>query len=224
MKALGVSLMLLLISPGLYFGWREATSPHTPHPAFARTSRSAAPLRAEAVVAQSPEAIQFMVAPEFPVGINPLSIAIGDFNGDGKRDLAVNNSNANTLSILLGNGDGTFQAKTDYPTGSFPSDVVVADFNSDQKADVAVLNKGDNTVSIFLGNGDGTFASRVNYVTGPAPVALLAEDLNHDGKPDLVISNSNRYPVAGPPSLSVLLNKGDGSFLPKVDYANIGGS
>jgi FG-GAP-like repeat len=101
---------------------------------------------------------------------------------------------------------------------------LVADFNDDQKDDVAVINKDDSTISIFLGKGDGTFAAPVSYASGPAPVALVTGDFNHDGKADLATSNSNRFPVAGSPSLSVLLNKNDGTLQPKVDYVGVGGN
>lgn len=89
-----------------------------------------------------------------------VAIAAADFNADGKPDLVVVNGGVNTVSILLGNGDGTFQAHVDYPTGTTPSSVTVGDFNGDGKLDLAVTNQDDNTVSILLGNGDGTFKTK----------------------------------------------------------------
>jgi FG-GAP-like repeat len=96
------------------------------------------------------------------------AIAVADLNADGKPDLVVINNKSqpgvygslnpiNAVSILLGNGDGTFQAHIDYPTGTTPASVAVGDFNGDGKLDLAVTNLDDNTVSILLGNGDGTF-------------------------------------------------------------------
>jgi hypothetical protein len=82
-------------------------------------------------------------------------VAVGDFNGDGKADLAVANYSDHSVSVLLGNGDGTFQTHVDYATGSGPDSVAVGDFNGDGKADLAVTN--DYAVSVLLGNGDGTF-------------------------------------------------------------------
>src|SRR5690348_16537464 len=88
---------------------------------------------------------QFLEAPQFALGTpeGPESVAVGDFNGDGKMDLAVTNSfnsSGNTVTVLLGNGNGTFQARVDYATGAFPQAVAVGDFNGDQKQDLAVAN------------------------------------------------------------------------------------
>src|SRR4029077_4752748 len=89
----------------------------------------------------------------------PAAVAVGDFNGDGKLDLAVTNKGDKTVSILLGNGDGTFQSQTTVPTGLAPDAVVTGDFNGDGKPDLAVANFTDGTISILLGNGDGTFTA-----------------------------------------------------------------
>src|SRR5204862_2516653 len=86
-------------------------------------------------------------------GSVPESVAVGDFNGDGKLDLAVANNISNTLSILPGTGTGSFGAKTDFGTGSFPFSVAVGDFNADGKLDLAVANRNDATVSILLNTG-----------------------------------------------------------------------
>jgi hypothetical protein len=95
------------------------------------------------------------------------AIAVADLNADGTPDIVAVNGTAfvagvsikstNTMSILLGNGNGTFQTHVEYPTGSNPTSVAVGDFNGDGKLDLAVTNSADNTVSILLGNGDGTF-------------------------------------------------------------------
>jgi hypothetical protein len=81
----------------------------------------------------------------------------GDFNGDGKLDLAVSDASANMVSILLGNGDGTFQAHYDYRAAAMPYGLATGDFNGDGHLDLAVVNDASNTVSVLLGNGDGTF-------------------------------------------------------------------
>jgi hypothetical protein len=130
----------------------------------------------------------------------PTSIATADFNADGIADLAVTNQSDSTVSIFLGNGDGTFSVKTDFPTGSSPSAVVTGDFNSDGRPDLAVADQLGNAVSILIGIGDGTFATKLDVATGNSPVALLAVDLNSDSRDDVVTANS----AAG--TISVILN------------------
>jgi hypothetical protein len=102
------------------------------------------------------------------VGIKPRGIVTGDFNGDGKIDLAVGNFGSNTVSILLGNGDGTFTGQTPIAVGLGPEWLVTGDYNEDGKTDLAVANSVDNSVSILLGNGDGTFTLH----SSPAPERL----------------------------------------------------
>ncbi len=143
---------------------------------------------------------------DYPTGNFPISIASGDFNGDGKQDLVTANHDDDTVSVLLANSDGTFRSHVDYAADSFPFSVVVGDFNGDGKKDIAVASVGDNSVGILLGNGDGTFRSRVAYATGPVPVFVAAGDVNGDGKLDLATANSGNNTV------SVLLGKGDGTF------------
>jgi hypothetical protein len=149
----------------------------------------------------------------YSVGNTPLGMAAGDFNGDGKLDLAVANYDCcgfftKTLSILLGNGDGTFQTHVDYLTGSGPNGVVTADFNGDGKLDLAVSNVNDDTVSVLLGNGDGTFQGQVVYSAGGN--VLVAGDFNGDGRLDLASDETD--------ALSILLGNGDGTFQPRIDY------
>src|SRR5438874_3113235 len=96
-------------------------------------------------------------AADFAVGTIPFSVAMGDFNGDGKPDLAVANFDSNTVSVLLGNGDGTFRAPLTVGVGNGPTSVAVGDFNGDGKLDLAVADFNSNTVSALLGNGAGTF-------------------------------------------------------------------
>src|SRR2546428_795657 len=95
----------------------------------------------------------------FDTGSFPLSVAIGDVSGVGKPDLATANSFSNTVSVLLGNGDGTFGAKVNYGTGRFPSSVAIGDVSGDGKPDLATANYASSTVSVLLGNGDGTFGA-----------------------------------------------------------------
>ncbi len=153
------------------------------------------------------------------MGIEPESLRIGDFNGDGKQDLAAANFNCpsppscgpGSVSILLGKGDGTFQTNVDYATGTEPENLLLRDFNGDGKLDLAVVNSGDDTISILLGKGDGTFQTRVDYLAGSGILSLIPGDFNGDGKLDLATANSNN-------TVSILLGKGDGTFQAHVDY------
>jgi hypothetical protein len=143
----------------------------------------------------------------------PASVAIGDVDGDGKPDLIVVNTGANTVSVFLGSGTGTFGPKTDFPTGATPHAVAVADLDGDGNLDLVVANTGADTVSILLGTGTGTFAAATDFATGAAPFFIAIGDLNGDGIPDLVVVNVNADTV------SVLLGLGDGTFGPKTDFA-----
>jgi RHS repeat-associated protein len=145
---------------------------------------------------QAPRTAVTGVYPDFP-----QEVALGDFNGDGKLDIAVTNGFGTTVSILLGNGDGTFQPPFDYPAGNATGSIVVADFNGDGRLDLAVANVGDNTVSVLIGNGNGSFQAPVTVATGNLPTKILVGDLNGDGLPDMVVSNSSAAT-----SLSVLIN------------------
>ena len=150
---------------------------------------------------------------KYATGSVPTFVATADFNGDGKLDLAVSNSGSNSVSVLLGKGNGTFQAAVNYDVGTNPTAIAVGDFNADGKLDLAVSNDGSNNVSILLGNGDGTFQAAVNYDVGTNPTCIAAADLSGDGTLDLVVSNQ------GADTVSVLLGNGDGTFQPHVDYA-----
>ena len=154
-----------------------------------------------------------MAAVPYATADRSYSVAVGDFNRDGKLDLAVADYATNTVSVLLGNGDGTFQAHVAYATGRWPELVVVGDFRGDGKLDLVVSNSGDNNISVLLGNGDGTFQPAANYsVTGGVAVG----DFNRDGKLDLAVADSN--------SINVLLGNGDGTFEPPVNYSIGGGT
>ena len=127
----------------------------------------------------------------------PDALAVGDFDGDGKVDLAVANDYSDDVSILLGRGDGTFTPATHVHSGSGPASVAVADFNGDGDADLAVANRFDDTLVVLLGNGNGTFQPPAAYGGfGGQFEAVVASDLDNDGKVDLVVSSAATNAVA----------------------------
>ena len=164
------------------------------------------------VTSRAQAALTLEPALTFTTGSIPASVAIGDVNGDGKPDLIVGNTGGNSVSVLLGNGTGSFGSKTDFPTGTAPHGVAVADLNGDGNLDLIVANTGSNTVSILLGTGTGSFGAATDFATGAAPFFIAVGDLNGDGIPDLVVVNVNDDTV------SVLLGLGDGSFRQKTDF------
>jgi FG-GAP-like repeat/Putative Ig domain len=120
-------------------------------------------------------------------------LAVGDFNGDGKLDIAVTDPRHNTVTVLLGGGNGFTTAQgSPIAVGSMPEAILAADFQNDGKLDLAVANYGDGTVTLLLGNGDGSFTSSAGspYPTRPGPSALAAADFNGDGKLDLAVVNT----------------------------------
>ncbi len=145
-----------------------------------------------------------------------FQFAAGDFNGDGKLDLAATNNTDNTVSVLLGKGDGTFQAHVDYATGASPKQVVVGDFNGDGNLDLAITNATSNTMSVLLGNGDGTFRPHVDYATQVRRQWLVVADFNSYGKLDL--ASANYGPDYSEGSVSIFLGNGDGTFQPQKSY------
>lgn len=138
-------------------------------------------------------------------GKEPLQVVAADFNGDGKLDLAVTDS---SFSILLGNGDGTFQKPINYSYTGLGIPIATADFNGDGKADLVIPNESSG-VSVFLGNGDGTFQAPIVSATTAKATFVVVGDFNNDKKADLLIIDYNY--------VSVLLGNGDGTFQSPID-------
>ncbi len=175
---------------------------------------------------------------DYNVGKVPESVAIADFNKDTHPDLVVANQTDGTLSILFGNGDGTFQTVASTcsapscfvlpgvtvgtaTTAASPSAVATGDFNNDGNVDIAVTDIANSRVLVLLGNGDGTFQTPVSYSTGGNPVALVAQDFDGDGEPDLAVVDQGDGKT--PSAVSVLIgnkvnNAQDGTFGSKIDY------
>jgi DNA-binding beta-propeller fold protein YncE len=145
-------------------------------------------------------------------GEHPGSLIVGDFNNDGHADLAAANEGSGTISILLGNGDGTFQAGRSFGAGSGPGSIAAADFNGDGRTDIVAVNRAHGTISILLGNGDGSFAPPAPIAVGADPVALVVEDFNSDGRPDIAVANGRSA------AFTVLMGTGGGGFLTGVQY------
>jgi hypothetical protein len=144
---------------------------------------------------------------DYTVGAGPRSAAVGDFNGDGKADLVtVNDANyVHSISVLLGNGNGVFGAKTEFTTVTASAAVAVGDFNGDAKQDLVTANGSDDTVSVRLGRGDGTFKAKTDFAVTD-PVFVVVGDFNGDGNKDLATGSwADKH-------TSVLLGDGSGGF------------
>ncbi|MCZ8362164.1 MAG: FG-GAP-like repeat-containing protein, partial [Microcystis sp. LE19-251.1A] len=149
----------------------------------------------------------------FTVGSSPISVTVGDFNGDGKSDLATANVGSNNVSVLLGTGTGSFGPATNFSVGGGPFSVTVGDFNGDGKSDLAVANFSSQKVSVLLGTGTGSFGLATNFTVGSSPYSVTVGDFNGDGKSDLAVANFNSGNV------SVLLGTGTGSFGPATNFS-----
>lgn len=173
--------------------------------------------------------LSFIPAVNYPVGLYPEAAVGADFNGDGRPDLAVAVANnvASNLSVLLANGDSTFQAVRISAAGYNPTSLAVGDFNEDGRLDAATSNADD--VRVYLGNGDGTFqAGQVVSVSGPTPLAVAVGDVDGDGRVDLVATSFYQEPLVcdayGCSSgvqgyMDVLLGRGDGTFPVRNTYS-----
>jgi len=170
----------------------------------------------------------------FATADGPNSIAVADLNGDGIQDLAVTDGaqravtsdRLNRVSILVGNGDGSFQPARNLSVGSSPLSameigdflwVVIGDFNGNGIQDLAVARavEGGNSVVIFVGNGDGSFRSETDVFAG---FSRAVGDFNNDGLQDLAVTNWAPFPYTTTGTVNILLGKGDGSFHPPLSF------
>lgn len=145
----------------------------------------------------------FLAPVSYGAGASPAAVAVGDFNHDGRDDMAVVNSGVNgSVNVLMSNADGTFQPPAAYPAGSNLVDASAGDLNGDGKLDLVVLG---SSVNVLLGGGDGTFSAPTAYTHGLAfPTSVKVADFNNDGRADVGLTGSN--------TAAVLLGNGDGTL------------
>ena len=182
----------------------------TPAGSFVPSSQTLNNLTANAVlnfqsapgIAPQCDTTSFTSGGNFSAGTLPNSVTVSDFNGDGKFDLAVGDSNNNVL-ISLGTGTGSFGPFSPFAVTGPANSVAVGDFNGDNKIDLAVAASG---ISVLLGTGTGSFGAATNFATGNAHNAVVVGDFNSDDKLDLAMTNQ------GSNSVSLILGTGTGSF------------
>jgi hypothetical protein len=143
----------------------------------------------------------------------PVSVIARDLNGDGNLDLVTANVGSDSVSVLLGEGNGKFGPHTDFPTGRQPNSVAAGDFNGDGKLDLATANFNNDNISVLIGKGDGTFQLHVDYPTSNSPDFIAIGDFNGDHKDDVLATSAFASQV------SFLRGNGDGTLQPHVEYA-----
>jgi hypothetical protein len=154
----------------------------------------------------------FITAPRYAVEYSPYVMAVGDFNADGSLDIVTDSYPFGNVNVLLGAGDGTFQAARSFPTlGGYPGSIGVGDFNGDGALDLIVPGTA-SSISELIGNGDGTFQPALAVEAGPTPFAVAVADFNADGTTDLAVTNPSVSTV------SILRGNGDGTFQAPVSY------
>jgi len=156
---------------------------------------------------------------DYPVGGSPVEAAFGDLDHDGHVDIVTANSDSQNVSVLLGNGDGTFQPRVNYAAGS-PATVQVGDVNGDGRPDIVAGSCSPAKIAVLPNKGDGTFGARHEYPAAAGCVFRLAlGDVNGDRKPDIVTAN-----LFGRFGATVLLNRGNGVFRPRANYLALRGA
>lgn len=153
-------------------------------------------------------AVSFQSFAIYSTGGNPRRIVTADLNADAKTDLVVANQSSDNITVLLGNGDGSFPTVTSYATGNTPRDLVIGDFNGDGAPDLAVANSGANYFSVRLGSGSGTFGSSLDTVLGqPSPIGLFAGDFITGGATDIAVLENG-----GGHTFEIYGGNGNGTF------------
>jgi hypothetical protein len=165
--------------------------------------------------------LSFSPAVNYAAGASPQAVVTADFNGDGRLDLAVANPSTDSVNVLLGNGNGTFQASKSSAAGDNPISIAVGDFDGDGKLDVTAANGGTTGVSVMRGNGDGTFQTPSSLDIGSDPTSVAVGDFNGDGKLDVAATSNVYWPSDDyyygyygyyEGQVNVLLGSGAGAF------------
>lgn len=147
----------------------------------------------------------------YPVGKNPTTVTTADFNHDQITDLITTNISSNTISVLFGNGDGTFRDQVQVKVCQEPRSLAINDFNSDGHLDLVLACSGSDQVSILFGRANGTFEEGSQYPVHRTPVSVSSEDVNGDGHPDLAVALRND-------KIKIFLGSADGAFRPTAQY------
>jgi hypothetical protein len=155
----------------------------------------------------------FRPAPVYNTGLGPSAVAVGDFNSDGRPDLATANANAGSLSILVNDGTGAFLPANNFTVGQFPTALAVGDFNRDGKTDVLTANVRSSDVSLLLGDGTGNFGAARSFNVGQRPGAVAVADFNGDGKLDAAVATN------GDNAVVLLAGDGAGGFGAQSSFA-----
>jgi hypothetical protein len=153
----------------------------------------------------------FAPTSDYRVGHGPVSLAVGDLNGDAKPDLATANLYGNSISVLLNKGDGTYMPGRAYRSGGDPRSIAIGDLNRDGSPDVVSVSNDAGNVSVRLNRGDGILQAGRRFPVEGGPVAVAIGDLNGDGAGDVVTANRTS-------TLSVLVNRGDGSLRGAIQF------
>jgi hypothetical protein len=165
------------------------------------------------LASEAGSAAEFLPAVSFGAGDGPTFVAVGTLDGDDVDDLVVANAGSDDVSVLLGNGDGTFQAALFFAAGDGPASVAVGHFDGDTALDLVVANQGSDDVSVLLGNGDGTYQAATSYPSGDLTRSVAVGNLNGDAFLDIVAANA----LSG--NVSVFLGNGDGTFQAATPFA-----
>jgi hypothetical protein len=168
----------------------------------------------------------------YPVGgAGPVWAAVADFNRDHNPDLAISITTTDSVAVLLGNGDGTFQSAVNYAVGSSPQGIATGDVNRDGNPDIIAADEcgadpecRKGTVSVLLGRGDGTFQPKLSFDEGLFPLSVAVADFDGDGQLDLAIANpcGTDGTCVSEGSVGIMLGNGDGAFQPVVNYPTTG--